>query len=114
MTASMVTQTADVAFQRPTQGRRRRVRKVRLRRLRRTAVMVRARTKATFAWGVLSAMLYFLLYAFSDEIRHVAEMTNQGDRSLFLLPIGIALLFSLVHGLFTDHFWKSVGLTAKR
>jgi hypothetical protein len=114
MTASMVTQIGSVAFQRPMQGRRRRVHKVRMRRLRRTAVMVRARTKATFAWGALSVMLYLLLYIFSGDIRHVAEMTNQGDRTLFLLPVGIALLFSVVHGLFTDHFWKSVGLTAKR
>ncbi len=63
--------------------------------------------------GIVSAGLYFLLYRYSGDIRHWAEMTNHGDKVFFLAPIGIAFIFSTVHGLFTDRFWSAVGLKAK-
>jgi len=85
----------------------------RARRLR-NLLMLRPKAKAAIAYGALSAGLYFGLYTFNDDIRHIAEMTNQGDKTYFLLPIGIAFLFSVVHGLFTDRFWEALGLKAKR
>ncbi len=77
-------------------------------------LMLRPVTKAAIGFGVLSGSLYFLLYTFSNEIRNIAEMTNRGDKTFFLLPIGIAFLFSLIHGPFTDRFWEALGLKAKR
>lgn len=63
--------------------------------------------------GTASVGLYILLYFFSQDIRHLAEATIHGDKGLFYVPIVIALLFSLVHGAFTGHFWDALGLKAK-
>lgn len=88
-----------------------RTRAIRARRWRRA----RKRVGPVGFYGVLSVMLYYLLYRYGDDIRHMAEMTNTGETKMyFLAPIGIAFVFSIVHGLFTDRFWESVGLTAKR
>ena len=67
----------------------------------------------TIATGVISAGLYFLLYHYGADIRHLAEATNHGDKTYFLAPIAIAFIFSLVHGDFTGRFWDSIGLQAK-
>lgn len=75
---------------------------------------LRPAAKVAIGFGALSAVLYSLLYLFGDDIRHWAELTSQGDKAYFLAPIGIAFVFSLVHGLFTDRFWEALGLTAKR
>ncbi|WP_139134860.1 hypothetical protein [Magnetovibrio blakemorei] len=75
---------------------------------------LRTHTKATLGMGLLSMILYYGLYTFNADIRHIAEMTNQGDKTYFLLPIAIAFLFSVVHGIFTDKFWEALGLRAKR
>ena len=80
----------------------------------RNLLMLRPKAKAAIGYGALSVGLYFGLYTFNADIRHIAEMTNQGDKTYFLLPIGIAFLFSVVHGLFTDRFWDALGLKAKR
>ncbi len=80
----------------------------------RNLMMLRPQTKSALFLGLLSGAMYYVLYLYSGDIRHIAEMTNQGDRSYFLLPIMIAFLFSLVHGLFTDRFWAALGLKAKR
>lgn len=63
--------------------------------------------------GLGSIALYALLYVFNDQIRHITEATNQGDHTYFLLPIGIAFIFSVVHGAFTGRFWEALGLQAK-
>lgn len=62
--------------------------------------------------GLVSATLYTLLYLYGDSLRHTAELTYQGDKQLFFIPIIIAFLFSFVHGAFTGHFWEALGLKA--
>lgn len=84
-----------------------------LRRLR-ALVVVRTKTKITLGLGALSAGMYYGLYVFNDQIRQWAEITSQGDKTFFLVPIGIAFGFSVVHGLFTDRFWDGLGLKARR
>lgn len=80
----------------------------------RNLFVLRTKIKITIAMGMLSAVLYFGLYHFNSDIRHIAEMTNQGDKTYFLLPIGLAFVFSFVHGIFTDRFWEALGVKAKR
>lgn len=106
MTETMVTHMDGAAIAQDTPKRR----KWRLRNL----FMLRPQAKAAIGFGLLSAMLYYGLYVFNDDIRHFAELTNQGDRTYFLLPIGLAFVFSVVHGIFTDRFWEALGLKAKR
>lgn len=43
----------------------------------------------------------------------LAQSTRRGDKRLFFVPIGIALLFSFVHGAFTGRFWDVLGLKAR-
>ena len=64
-------------------------------------------------FGLLSAVLYFFLFKYQAEILHFAELTRQGIKLDFLIPIAIALLFSFVHGAFTTYVWQSLGLKAK-
>ena len=80
----------------------------------RILLMLRRNTRAALGYGVLSGLLYFVLYYFNDAIRAVAEMTYGGDKTYFLLPIAVAFVFSIVHGLFTDRFWEAMGLKARR
>lgn len=67
----------------------------------------------TMTLGLISFVLYTLLYHFNLDIRHLAELANHGSKTWFWVPIVIALIFSLVHGAFTGHFWESLGLKAK-
>ncbi|MCW8916945.1 MAG: hypothetical protein OQK24_13970 [Magnetovibrio sp.] len=106
MTETMVTHIDGAAISDDTSKRR----KWRLRNL----LMLRPQAKSAIGFGLLSGMLYYALYYFNADIRHVGEMTNQGDRTYFLLPIGLAFVFSIVHGIFTDRFWEALGLKAKR
>ena len=68
---------------------------------------------AAQAMGLLSAVLYVLLFQHSDMLVRLAELTRQGDKMFFFVPIAIALIFSLVHGAFTAHFWEALGLKPK-
>jgi len=63
--------------------------------------------------GAISVSLYTLLYFFSADIVSVAQNTNSGQKSLFFIPIVIAMIFSLAHGSFTSHFWDILGVKAK-
>jgi len=63
--------------------------------------------------GILSISLYTLLYFFSADIVSFAQNTNSGQKSLFFIPIVIAVVFSLAHGAFTSHFWDILGVKAK-
>jgi len=67
----------------------------------------------TIALGTLSSSLYGGLYAYSGELVELAEMTRDGEKGWFVVPIAIAFLFSLVHGAFTGHFWDLLGLKGK-
>ena len=64
-------------------------------------------------FGLLSAMLYAELFKFQAVITHFAELTREGVKVDFLIPIGIALLFSFVHGAFATYTWQSLGLKVK-
>ncbi len=66
------------------------------------------------ALGSASAVLYALLFVYADHISALATATRNGAKYYALVPIGIALVFSLVHGAFTHRFWRLVGLRARR
>lgn len=71
-------------------------------------------TRSAVLFGIASLGLYFLLFLFNDEIRHMAEATGRGDKTLFFVPIIIAFIFSIIHGAFTGHFWEALGVKAKK
>ncbi len=64
-------------------------------------------------FGIFSAALYLLLFKFQAEIIHFAELTREGVKIDFLIPIGIAFIFSFVHGGFATYLWQSLGIKAK-
>lgn len=68
---------------------------------------------AAVALGGLSLALYALLFWFDEELVEFAQSTRRGDKRFFFVPIGIALLFSFVHGSLTGRFWDAVGLKAR-
>ena len=64
--------------------------------------------------GAASAALYFVLFLFADELTELARRSRSGDSKFAaLVPLGVALVFSLVHGAFTGHFWDLLDLRAK-
>ncbi|MCK5876368.1 MAG: hypothetical protein KAG43_01935 [Candidatus Marithrix sp.] len=63
----------------------------------------------TTSLAVSSAVLYFLLYYFSDSIM---DWSHQGGW-YFVIPVVIAFIFSFVHGAFANHFWDMLGVKAK-
>jgi len=66
-----------------------------------------------FVLGVVSVAMYSLLYLFSVNLTDIAQQTHAGHKTLFFLPIVIALIFSGVHGSFTSRFWDMLGIKAK-
>ena len=64
----------------------------------------------TVALGVGSAALYLALYLFAGQL---VERSAQGGW-MFVIPVAIAFLFSMVHGAFTGHFWDVLGFKAKK
>lgn len=64
--------------------------------------------------GTASASLYLLLYLYSDKLTDVSTLIRQGHKGLVVIPIGIALIISFVHGAFTGRFWDLLGLKAKK
>lgn len=72
------------------------------------------KSRYVLLFGTLSGALYTLLYVFSIDLTHIAQATHQGDKTFFFLPIVIALVFSMVHGNFTSHFWDMLGIKAKK
>ena len=79
-----------------------RARRRRLNRFRR----LRPRTVLAIPSGVLSISLYGLLFTYEDAVL-IWSVTHSWS---FLVPVAIALVFSLVHGSFTSRFWKAIGL----
>lgn len=61
-------------------------------------------------FGLSSIVLYTLLFLYSQEILSVSSRT---DGAYFLLPVAIVLLFSFVHGGFTNYFWRALGVRSK-
>jgi hypothetical protein len=68
----------------------------------------------TLVLGVASAVLYLLLFLYSDRLTELARLTREGDKLYALVPLVVAMVFSLVHGAFTGHFWDLLGLRAKK
>lgn len=64
-------------------------------------------------FGVLSIALYAFLYFFNTDLTHIAQATHDGEKTWFFVPIVIALVFSIIHGSFTSHFWDALGVKAK-
>src|SRR3989338_7332197 len=62
------------------------------------------------ALGAASILLYALLFWYSDSLTALAQATRRGEKLYAIVPIAIALVFSLVHGTFTARFWDSLGL----
>ena len=68
----------------------------------------------TWTLGVISLLLYVLLFLFSDQINAFAVAAREGEKLYALIPLAIAMVFSFVHGAFTGHFWDLLGLRAKK
>ncbi len=60
--------------------------------------------------GLLSASLYILLFIDAECVLH---LTTRTDGLYFLMPVAIALAFSLAHGAFTGYFWEVIGIKPK-
>jgi uncharacterized RDD family membrane protein YckC len=67
---------------------------------------------ATLLYGIASIVLYTLLIMNSDLFVDWAQRTKNGEKSLFLIPVVVAFVFSYFHGAFTGHFWESLGMRA--
>jgi hypothetical protein len=68
----------------------------------------------TSALGAASAALYLLLYLFSDVLPELSATARRGEKLYALVPLVVAMVFCLVHGAFTAHFWDLLGLRAKK
>jgi hypothetical protein len=68
---------------------------------------------ATLFYGVASLLLYILLFLNADLFVAWAEQTKE-HKALFLIPVGVAFVFSYFHGAFTGHFWEILGLRAAK
>lgn len=77
---------------------------------RRTPAAGRAGIIAMVALGGASILLYALLFWYSDRLTAIAQAARHGEKLYAIVPIAIALVFSLVHGTFTARFWDSLGL----
>ncbi len=58
--------------------------------------------------GILSASLYGLLFWKEGFVNFYFPRGGV----FAILPIGTALIFSLVHGTFTSRFWSAIGIEA--
>ncbi len=63
-----------------------------------------------FLFGLSSIALYTLFFLYSQELLVISSRT---DGAYFLLPVVIVLLFSFVHGGFTNYFWRALGVRSK-
>jgi hypothetical protein len=68
----------------------------------------------TLTFGIASAVLFFLLFQYAGHFVEWAERTRHGEKSLFLIPVVVAFVFSYFHGNFTGLFWESLGLRAAK
>lgn len=61
-------------------------------------------------YGLASLGLYTALFLLGDWL---VQRSAQGGW-YFLIPIGIAFVFSYVHGGFTAYFWDALGFKARK
>lgn len=69
---------------------------------------------AAMLFGVASLALYALLLTNSELFVDWARRTKEGETALFLIPVGVAFVFSYFHGAFTGLFWECLGLRAAK
>lgn len=69
--------------------------------------------RSPIIFGAVSVFLYSMLYLFSADLTQIAQSTHSGQKTMFFIPIVVALVFSFVHGTFTSHFWDILGVKAK-
>lgn len=62
------------------------------------------------ALGTFTLAMYILLFKYEDL---VLSITAKGGWA-FILPVGIAFVFSAFHGAFTGRFWDYIGIKAKK
>jgi len=60
--------------------------------------------------GLVTLALYVALFLLEER---VLELSTRGEW-YFLVPVGIAFVFSLVHGAFTGSFWDALGVRARK
>ena len=65
------------------------------------------KVRKVLPWGALSLFLYSLLFINEQAIM---QASSSGHWWSFMVPVCIALVFSLAHGNFTAAFWDAVGL----
>jgi uncharacterized integral membrane protein len=65
--------------------------------------------KTALLGSITLCLFAFLLI----EQQAIIALTSKG-RWLFVVPIGIAFLFSFMHGKFTANFWDLLGIKAKQ
>ncbi len=61
--------------------------------------------------GLLSAVLYALIYLYEADI---LRTFTRSDELYWLLPVITAFVFSFVHGAFTGYFWEVLGVRPRR
>lgn len=61
-------------------------------------------------YGLMSLILYFLLYLFEDSI---LAFTARGGW-YFIATVAVAFVFSYFHRAFTSHFWDTLGIKTKK
>lgn len=66
------------------------------------------------AYGIVSALMFFALFKYSDHFVDWALRTRHGEKMFFIIPILVAFAFSYVHGAFTGLFWDTLGLKAAK
>lgn len=64
----------------------------------------------TVVYGLLSGLLYILLYEYSEVIMEY----SMRKRYYVIIPVLIAFVFSFIHGSFTSYFWEALGIRAKK
>lgn len=64
----------------------------------------------TLLLGIAVLALYFALFYYEKTL---LALSAQGKWN-FVIPVGIAFIFSFVHGIFTSEFWDAVGLKSKK
>jgi hypothetical protein len=61
-------------------------------------------------WGAISITLYAALLLYQEP---VIDYFARGGLFAFL-PVGVAFLFSYIHGSFTGSFWSVMGIEASK
>lgn len=74
----------------------------------------KASIRRALAYGIVSALMFFALFKYSDHFVDWATRTRHGEKLFFIVPVLVAFAFSYVHGAFTGYFWDMLGLRAAK